>query len=95
MLASVAAVTGEEQGTPPPVAPIFGFRAAFLTMGVFGLLAAGAVWALVRERDCQRELELRTRGEGPTPVAVSAHASPCQPAGARILAPDRRGRPRG
>lgn len=95
VLATVAAATGDGSAAPPSEALVSGFRAAFLAMGVFGLLAAGAVWVLVRERDCQRELELRRRGEEPAPVAASAHASPCQPALARMSSPrrDRQERP--
>jgi len=87
LLATVAAAaTGEETGVPAAEALVGGFRAAFLAMCGFGLLAAGTVWTLVREPDCQRELQRRKGGEGPAsvPAGASAHASPCQPAVARI-----------
>lgn len=73
-------------GATTPEALVGGFRTAFLVMGAAGLLAAVAVWGLVRETDCRTELA-RRRGAGGV-VAVSAggsvHGAPCQPAISRI-----------
>lgn len=59
-----------------------GFRAAFLVTAVFGLAAALVVWLLVREDDCQKEIERRSQAASPIAVPTSGHApmSPCEPA---------------
>ena len=75
-----------------PGALTSGFGVAFLVAAGFGLAAALAVWTLVRDPDCQEEFKRRTKlrkiGEKPATVAAGAsvHASPCQPAAARVSA---------
>ena len=77
---------------PTPEALTSGFGVAFLVAAGFGLAAALAVWKLVREPECQGELRRRkklnkTGGKPATVTAgATAHASPCQPAAARVAA---------
>jgi EmrB/QacA subfamily drug resistance transporter len=67
VLATVAAAATEPAASPEAL--VGGFRAAFLAMCGFGLLATAAVWALVREPDCRSELERRSKGKGNPAVA--------------------------
>ena len=97
ILATVAGAITESMAESSPVgsapeALTSGFAVAFLVAAGFGLAAALAVWTLVREPDFQGELrrrkKLRKTGERSVTVAAGAsvHASPCQPAAARVAA---------
>jgi EmrB/QacA subfamily drug resistance transporter len=79
-LASIASGITADPAGPPATALTDGFQTALLVAAAVAALAALGALALIRERDCERELARRRRAEAQPPAVLSAHASPCQPA---------------
>jgi hypothetical protein len=79
-LASVASGITAGAAGPPATALTAGFQTALLVGAAVAALAALGPLALIRERDCERELARRRQAPTGPPPVLSAHASPCQPA---------------
>lgn len=80
VLTTVASIVTRGATGSASLALTSGFSVAFLIMSGLGLVAALVVLVLVRQPDCQKELQRRHQEEREVLTCTAGHSSACQPA---------------